>query len=342
MKRASVEGDANTDDDQLSRADQLAHRIYALMEAHRARTAVPAAASPQLAPSPAVSAAASSKLAPSLDVPVAASPELAPSLDVPVAALPKLATWLDLPGAASPQLPPSPAVPGAASRQLPPSLDVPSVASPKLAPRLAVPDAASPQLPPSFDVPSVASPKLAPWLAVPGAASPKPAPSPAVPRAASPKLPPWLAVPRAASPQLPSSARNGAPPTEGQAAPVGSRRTDLSNRVSPDAPPRMPIGVGGPNIEFRSRLGPRQGDFSINEAWNQSSLASDVVPKPPVPMRGGASRVGGLILLILIAGLSAFGLVLITSPDRATLVSPSAETANTPGARPPAAGIGSP
>ena len=102
------------------------------------------------------------------------------------------------------------------------------------------------------------------------------------------------------------------------------------------------MGIGGPNIEFRSLVGPRQhnGDFSINEARSQSSSESDVVPKPPVPMPGGAARwVGGLTLLFLIAGISAYGLVvLITSRDRAALVSPSDEPATSEVAGAPAAG----
>src|SRR5262245_23905555 len=51
MEKTSVEPDAETDDAKLSRADQIGRNILALMEAHRARTAVPDAASPQLPPS---------------------------------------------------------------------------------------------------------------------------------------------------------------------------------------------------------------------------------------------------------------------------------------------------
>lgn len=101
------------------------------------------------------------------------------------------------------------------------------------------------------------------------------------------------------------------------------------------------MGIGGPNIEFRSRLGPRQhdGDFSINEALSRSSPESDVVPKPPVSMRGGAAQwVGGLIILFLVAGISAYGSMLIASRDRTALVSPSDEPATSEVAGAPAAG----
>src|SRR5262245_63056826 len=97
MNKASVERDANTDDDKLSLADQLGRNIIALMEAHRARTAVPDVASPQPPLSPAAPGAASPQPPPSPAVPRAASPQPPPS---PAA-----------PGAASPQPPPSPAVP---------------------------------------------------------------------------------------------------------------------------------------------------------------------------------------------------------------------------------------
>jgi hypothetical protein len=138
------------------------------------------------------------------------------------------------------------------------------------------------------------------------------------------------ADPGAESPQLLPSAREGTPPTGHEPASVDSRAIDLSDRVSPDALPRMPMGIGGPNIEFPSRLRPGQhdGHFAINEPRIRSSPESDVVPKPPVPTRGGASPwVGGLILLFLIAGISAYGLVIITSPDRTALVPPSEEPA---------------
>ena len=64
MEKTSVERNAKADDDQLDRSEQLGRAIYALMEAHRARTAVPAAASPQLPPSPIVAGAASPQLPP--------------------------------------------------------------------------------------------------------------------------------------------------------------------------------------------------------------------------------------------------------------------------------------
>ena len=226
-----------------------------------------------------------------------------------------------LAGAASPQLPPSPAVPGAASPQ-PPSPAVPSTDELSRAilalmetrrARTALPDAASPQPPPS--------------PAMPSAASPQPPPSPSVPSAASPQPPPW--------------ARKGAPPTEGQPASVGSPRTDLSGRVSPDAPPHMPMGIGGPNIEFRSLVGPRQhdGNFSINEAQSRASPEPDVEPKPPVPMLAGAAQwVGGLIILFLVAGISAYGSLLIASRDRTALVSPPGAPATSDVAGAPAAG----
>lgn len=136
------------------------------------------------------------------------------------------------------------------------------------------------------------------------------------------------AEPGAEPPAPPLSAREG--PTEDQSAFVDSRGTDLSIRVPTNAPPRMPTGIGGPNIEFPSRrgLGPRDGNFGINQVPIYSSPASGVVPKPPVPIRGVASRwVGGLILLFLIAGISAYELVLLTSPDRTALVSSSGELA---------------
>ena len=230
-----------------------------------------------------------------------------------------------LAGAASPQLPPSPAVPGAASPQ-PPSPAVPSTDELSRAilalmetrrARTALPDAASPQPPPSPAIPSAASPQPPPSPAMPSAASPQPPPSPSVPSAASPQLPPW--------------ARKGAPPTEGQPASVGSPRTDLSGRVSPDAPPHMPMGIGGPNIEFRSLVGPRQhdGNFSINEAQSRASPEPDVEPKPPVPMLAGAAQwVGGLIILFLVAGISAYGSLLIASRDRTALVSPPGDAGN--------------
>lgn len=103
----------------------------------------------------------------------------------------------------------------------------------------------------------------------------------------------------------------------------------------------MPMGIGGPNIEFRSLVGPRQhdGDFSFNETRGRSSPASDVVSNSPVPMRGDAARwVGGLILLFLVAGISAYGSMLITSRDRTALVSPSDEPATSEVAGAPAAG----
>lgn len=303
MKKASVERDANTDDDQLSRADELGRNILALMEAHRARTAVPGAASPQLPASPAVPAAAPSQLPPPL-----ARKGVPPTEGQPA---PVGSRRTDLSDRVSPDAP---------SR---------------------MPDAKTDDDQLGRNIYALMEAHRA-RTAEPGAASPQLPLSPAVRGAASSHPPPWLAVSGAASPRLPPSARNGAPPTEGQPAPVSSRRTDLPDRDSPDAPPRMPMGIGGPNIEFRSLVGPRQhdGSFSISEARSRSSPESDVVPKPPVPMRGDAARwVGGLIVLFLVAGISAYGSMLIsTSRDRTALVSPSDEPVTSKVAGAPAAG----
>ena len=103
----------------------------------------------------------------------------------------------------------------------------------------------------------------------------------------------------------------------------------------------MPMGIGGPNIEFRSLVGPRQhdGNFSINEAQSRASPEPDVEPKPPVPMLAGAAQwVGGLIILFLVAGISAYGSLLIASRDRTALVSPPGAPATSDVAGAPAAG----
>lgn len=149
------------------------------------------------------------------------------------------------------------------------------------------------------------------------------------------------AEPSAPSPQLAPPAGEEAPPTQAPPASADSLATDLSDRASPDPPPRLPLGVGGPNIEFPPRLEPRQFDssFAINEARTRSSPESDVVPLPRVPTRGGASRwIGGLILLILIAAILAYGLVLIAPRDQTAIVPPSDKPATPEVAGPPAAG----
>src|SRR5258705_4262098 len=131
--------------------------------------------------------------------------------------------------------------------------------------------------------------------------------------------PPWARerpLPAAGQPQFTSSP------------PVASADDSTEESAPPKEPPRMPRGVGGPNISANTSPGnswapkmpPHEaftGDVAIQALRRRLTLEPDAVPQPPIVVRRDAPFpwIARLGFVCLAAGLAAFCITALSVTD---------------------------